>query len=56
MAREILSVPEARLDEVIAVIRAGLSRAKVSVHTRDLLEAWCEEEDEYLKRLRGEKP
>ena len=56
MAREILSVPEERLDEVIAVIRVGLRETKVSKCTRDLLETWCEDEDAYLKRLRGEEP
>ena len=55
MGREILSVSEERLDEVIAVIRAGLREVTVSERTRDLLETWCEEESAYLRRLRGEE-
>lgn len=55
MAIERLSVPEELLDDVIAVIRAGLRSRKIRLRTRKLLETWCDEEEAYLKRLRGEE-
>jgi hypothetical protein len=53
MASEILTIPESRLAEVIAVIRAGLKETKVSPDTKRNLLKWCKEEEEYLKRLQG---
>jgi len=50
MASEILSVPEEHLAEVIAVIREGLSRLKVSDEVQDQLTRWCDEEEEYINR------
>lgn len=51
MASEILAVPEERLAEVVAVIRAGLKAATVSPETDRNLTKWCNEEEAYLKRL-----
>lgn len=53
MGREVLSVPEEKLGEVIRVIRAGLKAATppVSKDTKENLLCWCEEEENYLKRL-----
>lgn len=55
MASEILAVPEGRLEEVIRVIRAGLFEEEwfVSNETIEQLTKWCDEEEAYLKRLRG---
>lgn len=54
MAKEILVVSEDYLLEVIAVIRAGLDAlAVVSDRTRIQLVKWCDEEEEYVKRLGG---
>lgn len=53
MASEILSVPEEHLEDVIRVIRRGLEFTKKSIH-KDVckqLKKWCDEEEEYLKRL-----
>lgn len=53
MAREILSVPEEHLAEVITVIRTGLQHAKgISTTATDQLYKWCREEEEYLNALR----
>jgi hypothetical protein len=57
VAKEVLFVPEERLDEVIKVIRMGLDRAKqigvyIKQDTKDGLEKWCIEEEDYLRRLR----
>ena len=57
MAKEILVVPEEKLSEVIAVIRAGLEYVDdgygdisiISDETREQLEKWCKEELEYLE-------
>jgi len=51
MATEVLAVPEEHLDEVIEVLRAGLDvlGKKVSRETRQRLEEWCSEEEDYLK-------
>lgn len=54
MASEILAVPEQYLAEFIAVIRCGLRGEEVSTQTRDQLTRWCDEEEEYLKRLNGD--
>lgn len=56
MATEILSVPEADLVQVIAVIRAGLDHTPIarpfallpSLALRARLRKWCEEEEAYL--------
>lgn len=56
MASEILSVPEEHLEDVIHVIRRGLALTKKSIH-KDVLKQltkWCDEEEEYLKRLNDE--
>ncbi len=46
MAKEILAIPEERLIEVIAVIRAGLEITETSDETREQLMKWCNEEEE----------
>jgi len=52
MAREILSIPEEKLSEVIAVIRQGLKHlTDVSDETRKQLTEWCNKEEDYLKRM-----
>lgn len=51
MASEILAVPEEKLAEVIAVIRAGLRTTKVSAETHDQLTKWCDAEEQYLKDM-----
>ena len=48
MVSEILAVPEDNLQEVINVIREGLKNCKVSKDTKEHLEKWCKEEEEYL--------
>ena len=51
MAKEILSVPEEHLEDVIYVIRRGLRSTQRSVHedvVKSLTE-WCDEEEAYLK-------
>lgn len=56
MASEILSVPEEHLEDVIYVIRRGLASTKRSIDKSvfDQLTKWCDEEEEYLKRLKEE--
>jgi hypothetical protein len=53
MASEVLSVPEEKLGEVIKVIRAGLMTLDMDVSddTFENLTKWCDEEEEYLKRI-----
>jgi len=55
MAKEILAIPEERLEEVINVIRAGLVVYKgtkaISKETRKQLLKWCDEEQEYLDNM-----
>lgn len=51
MASEVLRVPEDALAEVIAVIRAGLGVVKVRRATKSALLRWCDEEQDYLRRL-----
>lgn len=51
MAKEALYVPEEYLEEVISVIRNGLKATTTSISTRVVLTRWCNEEEEYLKRL-----
>lgn len=53
MAKEILSIPEEKLSEVIKVIREGLKHVKVSDDTHRNLIKWCDEEEEYLRELSG---
>ena len=51
MAKEILSIPEENLKEVIGVIRIGLGHIRfISEETRANLTKWCDEEEEYLQR------
>lgn len=47
MGSEIFAVPEERVLEVIKVLRAGLHQVEVSEDTRDGIESWCEEYEEY---------
>lgn len=56
MASEILAVPEDRLEEVIAIIRCGLKSytGRISKDTRKGLKTWCDEEEEYLRRMEEE--
>lgn len=53
MASETLSVPEEHLGDVIHVIRRGLQSTKKSIDKEvyEQLTKWCDEEEEYLKRL-----
>jgi hypothetical protein len=56
MASEVLAVPEEHLEDVIHVIRRGLASTKKSIH-KDVLKQltkWCDEEEEYLQRLKEE--
>jgi len=53
MGSEVLSIPEEKLEEFMAVIEAGLgklegTRDDISEETRAELEAWCEAMREYL--------
>lgn len=49
MARETLSVPEDYLEDVVKVIRAGLSHTSVAPAVREELTAWCDGEEAYLR-------
>jgi len=57
MAKEVLVIPEERLPDVVAVIRAGLEYVDdcygdipvISDETREYLTKWCDEETKYLK-------
>lgn len=51
MGKEILSVPESKLGEVIKVILVGLTSTEVSRETEKMLNMWCKEEADYLKRI-----
>lgn len=53
MAREVLSVPEEHLQEVIRVIRYGLNVAgtSISIETHEQLKKWCEEEEAYQRAI-----
>lgn len=52
MSSEILAVPEEHLAEVIDFIRSGLeTTGHVTPEVREALLAWCDEEEDYLKRL-----
>ena len=51
MGIEWMSIPEASLQEVILVIRAGLKTVTISEAVRDSLEDWCDAEQEYLQRI-----
>jgi len=60
MAKEALYIPEERLSEAIAIIRAGLEQVKnnevssiVTDETIEQLAKWCDEEEKYLESLRG---
>jgi len=59
MASEILAISEEHLEEVIMVIRRGLDEfyygprnPGVNPELRKQLLKWCDEEEEYLERLR----
>jgi hypothetical protein len=57
VASEILNVPEEHLGDVIAVIRAGLvvtDRSNIKKVVRRQLKKWCDDEEEYLERLRSD--
>ena len=51
MAKEILAVPEENLKEVIKIIRAGLHLLdkKITKDTKENLEEWCNDEEEYMR-------
>lgn len=59
MAKEILSIPEDKLDEVVQVILLGIRVVRdesiddVSDDVIKNLEDWCSDIEEYLKRLRN---
>lgn len=51
MAKEILSIPEDCLLEVIEIIRLGLkTKKKISGDVKHNLQKWCDEEEAYMKR------
>jgi ABC-type transporter MlaC component len=52
MAKEILTVPEEHLQEVIDIIRAGLYVIGnvIKQEVREQLTRWCDEEQEYINR------
>lgn len=53
MASETLTVPEEYLEDVIRVIRAGLKAVKkLPKDVRDNLAEWCDEEEDYVTRLK----
>jgi len=56
MASEILAIPESKLEFVINVIRTGLEYCDIKneEEARERLLEWCEDEEEYLNRLKGE--
>jgi hypothetical protein len=56
MASEVLSVPEEHLEDVIYVIRRGLASTKKGIDKAvfEQLTKWCDEEAEYLKRMKDE--
>lgn len=57
MAKEILAVPEQYVEEVILIIRTGLSNLDYSFLSDEVveqLEKWCDEEEEYLNRGKDE--
>lgn len=55
MASEALYVPEEHLHDVIKVIRVGLAAGgragRIKKEVREQLNKWCNEEEDYLKRL-----
>jgi len=52
MASETLTIPEDYFKEVILVIRNGLKHTKgISNVSRNQLKLWCNEEEDYLKKL-----
>lgn len=58
MAKEVLAIPEENLEEVVRVIRTGLECVgsshylpQISDETRVQLTKWCDDEEEYLKRI-----
>lgn len=56
MAKEILSIPEEKLNEVIHIIKLGIKAYQNSNHSKspkpsetiEMLQKWCDEEKEYL--------
>ena len=57
MAKEILSIPEEYLGEVIEVIRSGIASCEVYISNETIISLlhWCEEKEEYLKELQIEE-
>ena len=53
MASEVLAVPEEHLQEVIDILKAGMfvMKKNISQDVAHNLGKWCEEEEQYLKRL-----
>lgn len=55
MASEILAIPEEDLALVIRIIRSGVKQECLERHRAGkALKAWCDEEEAYLERLKGE--
>lgn len=57
MAREVLIIPEASLNDVIIIIRNGLnwtSTSDVSPIVAERLSKWCDEQEAYLKDQFGQ--
>jgi len=56
VAKEILSIPEENLEEVIKVIRIGLEHIlskDIDPLTFAQLVQWCDQEEEYLKDIKS---
>jgi hypothetical protein len=55
MAKEILAIPEDYLQEVIDIIQCGMAhmKDKLSDGVIENLTRWCQEEQDYLRRLQG---
>ncbi len=57
MSKEILSIPEEYLDDVIKVIRFGVLNCNVFISAESIISLlrWCDEEEEYLKEMQIEE-
>lgn len=53
MARELLTIPEEHLRDVVHVIQAGLNEVEVDQEVYEALTEWCEGMKGYLERLKN---
>ena len=52
MAKEILAVPEEKLEEVIHIIRTGMKHVEtIDSEVEEQLKKWCDSEEEYLESI-----